>query len=378
MLKYIIFAIIILLIGLVLLKKYYPSVYKILCKFCREIIKRIILAITVLITGDSRYPFNRENGENLKDTSSGQIDIARLKEEIAACKKLFSEEKLKVDKLKKKNDELNDILANREKELHESKKEIESLHDDKRSLQIKIEDQDCLIQKQNSQIEIQNKDINALRYEIKDLKGRFTPVNRTTVAERFCTEFYDVSNLLKEVEEKALHFVSALETDSTSSIVVEYFKNKPKISDDIYTWYLTLNGAGVLSGTAGMDVRSLKNDSDIVLYLRRHAFTEYYRPVSSHLLLMIEKIRTHTESAEYRAEFAKLAERLVKSLSEHEIDVLYLQAGMIYTLDEYSDLTIEPVNDNHPSNYILEVLHYGVNHRALDVIREKTEVKMNL
>lgn len=377
MLKYLIFAIIILLIGLVLLKKYYPSVYKILCKFFREIIKRIILAITVLITGDSRYPFNRGNGRN-KDTSSGQIDIARLKEEITACKKLFSEEKLNVDKLKKKNDELNVILANREKELHESKKEIESLHDDKRSLQIKIEDLDCLIQKQNSQIEIQNKDINALRYEIKDLKGRFTPVNRTTVAERFCSEFYDVSNLLKEVEEKALHFVSAFGTDSTSNIVVEYFKNKPKISDDIYTWYLTLNGAGALSGTAGMDVRSLKNDSDIVLYLRRHAFTEFYRPVSSHLLLMIEKIRTHTESAESRAEFAKLAERLVTSLAEHEIDVLYLQAGMIYTLDEYSDLTIEPVNDNHPSNHILEVLHYGVNHRALDVIREKTEVRMNL
>ena len=179
MLKYIIFAIIILLIGLVLLKKYYPSAYKILCKFCREIIKRIILALTVLITGDSRYPFNRGDGGNLKDTSSGQIDIARIKEELTACKKLFSEEKLKVDKLKKKNDELNDILANREYELNESKKEFESLYDDKRSLQIKIEDQDCLIQKQNSQIEILNKDINTLRYEIKDLKGRFTKKNPT-------------------------------------------------------------------------------------------------------------------------------------------------------------------------------------------------------
>lgn len=378
MLKYIIFAIIILLIGLVLLKKYYPSAYKILCKFCREIIKRIILALTVLITGDSRYPFNRGDGGNLKDTSSGQIDIARIKEELTACKKLFSEEKLKVDKLKKKNDELNDILANREYELNESKKEFESLYDDKRSLQIKIEDQDCLIQKQNSQIEILNKDINTLRYEIKDLKGRFTPVNRTTVAERFCSEFYDVSNLLKEVEEKTLHFVSAFETDSTSNIVVEYFKNKPKISDDIYTWYLTLNGAGALSGTAGIDVRSLNTDSDIVLYLRRHAFTEYYRPVSSHLLLTLEKIRTHLGSLERQAEYKALSEHLVTSLAEHEIEVFYLAAGMIYNLEEYSDLTINPTNDDYPSNYIVEVLHYGVNHRTLDVVREKTEVKMNL
>lgn len=378
MLKYIIFAIIILLIGLVLLKKYYPSAYKILCKFCREIIKRIILALTVLITGDSRYPFNRGDGGNLKDTSSGQIDIASIKEELTACKKLFSEEKLKVDKLKKKNDELNDILANREYELNESKKEIESLYDDKRSLQIKIEDQDCLIQKQNSQIEILNKDINTLRYEIKDLKGRFTPVNRTTVAERFCSEFYDVSNLLKEVEEKTLHFVSAFETDSTSNIVVEYFKNKPKISDDIYTWYLTLNGAGALSGTAGIDVRSLNTDSDIVLYLRRHAFTEYYRPVSSHLLLTLEKIRTHLGSLERQAEYKALSEHLVTSLAEHEIEVFYLAAGMIYNLEEYSDLTINPTNDDYPSNYIVEVLHYGVNHRTLDVVREKTEVKMNL
>ena len=378
MLKYIIFAIIILLIGLVLLKKYYPSAYEILCKFCREIIKRIILAVTVLITGDSRYPFNRGDGGNLKDTSSGQIDIASIKEELTACKKLFSEEKLKVDKLKKKNDELNDILANREYELNESKKEIESLYDDKRSLQIKIEDQDCLIQKQNSQIEILNKDINTLRYEIKDLKGRFTPVNRTTVAERFCSEFYDVSNLLKEVEEKTLHFVSAFETDSTSNIVVEYFKNKPKISDDIYTWYLTLNGAGALSGTAGIDVRSLNTDSDIVLYLRRHAFTEYYRPVSSHLLLTLEKIRTHLGSLERQADYKALSEHLVTSLAEHEIEVFYLAAGMIYNLEEYSDLTINPTNDDYPSNYIVEVLHYGVNHRTLDVVREKTEVKMNL
>lgn len=378
MLKYIIFAIIILLIGLVLLKKYYPSAYEILCKFCREIIKRIILAVTVLITGDSRYPFNRGNGGNFKDTSSGQIDIARLKEELTACKKLFSEEKLKVDKLKKKNDDLNDILANKEYELNESKKEIESLYNDKRSLQIKIEDQDCLIQKQNSQIEIQNKDINTLRYEIKDLKGRFTPVNRTTVAERFCSEFYDVSNLLKEVEEKTLHFVSAFETDSTSNIVVEYFKNKPKISDDIYTWYLTLNGAGALSGTAGIDVRSLNTDSDIVLYLRRHAFTEYYRPVSSHLLLTLEKIRTHLGSLERQADYKALSEHLVTSLAEHEIEVFYLAAGMIYNLEEYSDLTINPTNDDYPSNYIVEVLHYGVNHRTLDVVREKTEVKMNL
>ena len=139
-----------------------------------------------------------------------------------------------------------------------------------------------------------------------------------------------------------------------------------------------MNGAGALSGTAGIDVRSLNTDSDIVLYLRRHAFTEYYRPVSSHLLLTLEKIRTHLGSLERQAEYKALSEHLVTSLAEHEIEVFYLAAGMIYNLEEYSDLTINPTNDDYPSNYIVEVLHYGVNHRTLDVVREKTEVKMNL
>ncbi len=339
MLKYLIIIIILILVGLVLLKKYNPPIYCIVCRISRKVVTRIAKALTVLAIGESDVSAKRIKEDAFLPYKN---KIKELSAEIEEQKYHLSKERTISHKLRESITILNENLIKAERDKDE-------------------------------QI-AQNKSLQEI---ISDLKGRFTPVNITSVAKIFCSEFYEVSGIMKEVEAKILNLVSLQNDDKLFKLVVEYFNNKPQECDDIHTWYLTLNGAGVLTGTAGMDVRSFKRDEDVLIYLRRHAFTEYYRPLSSHLLLLLERIRTRVREDLVCTEYETLSDYLVSSLSHHNIDVIYLQSGMIYTLEDYSNLSIKEANNgNHPANYIEEVLHYGVNHREIDIIKDKTEVRM--
>lgn len=309
------------------------------CRISRKVVTRIVKALTVLVTGES------------------DVSVKGIKEDVILPYK---------NKIKELSAEIEVQKSHLLKEKANSNKLQESITILNENL-IKVErDKDEQVAKNKSLQEI-----------IADLKGRFTPVNITSVAKIFCSEFYEVSGIIKEVEAKILNLVSLQNDDKLFKLVVEYFNNKPQECDDIHTWYLTLNGAGVLTGTAGIDVRSFKRDEDVLIYLRRHAFTEYYRPLSSHLLLLLERIRTRVREDLVCTEYETLSDYLISSLSHHNIDVIYLQSGMIYTLEDYSNLSIKEVdNGNNPANYIEEVLHYGVNHREFDIIKDKTEVRM--
>lgn len=309
------------------------------CRISRKVVTRIVKALTVLVTGESDFSAKGRKEDVILPYKN---KIKELSAEIEKQKSLLLKEKTSSHKLRE-------------------------------SITILKED---LIKAQGVKEEqiAQNKSLKGI---IDDLKGRFTPVNITSVAKIFCSEFYEVSGIIKEVEAKILNLVSLQNDDKLFKLVVEYFNNKPQECDDIHTWYLTLNGAGVLTGTAGIDVRSFKRDEDVLIYLRRHAFTEYYRPLSSHLLLLLERIRTRVREDLVCTEYETLSDYLISSLSHHNIEVIYLQSGMIYTLEDYSNLSIKEVdNGNNPANYIEEVLHYGVNHREFDIIKDKTEVRM--
>lgn len=309
------------------------------CRISCKIVSRIVKALAVLVTDESDF------------SAKG-----RKEDVILPYKNKIKELSVEIEKQKS-------LLLKEKTSSHKLRESITVLKEDLIKAQRVKEEQIA-----------QNKSLKGI---IDDLKGRFTPVNITSVAKIFCSEFYEVSGIIKEVEAKILNLVSLQNDDKLFKLVVEYFNNKPQECDDIHTWYLTLNGAGVLTGTAGIDVRSLKRDEDVLIYLRRHAFTEYYRPLSSHLLLLLERIRTRVREDLVCTEYETLSDYLISSLSHHNIDVIYLQSGMIYTLEDYSNLSIkEADNGNNPANYIEEVLHYGVNHREFDIIKDKTEVRM--
>lgn len=339
MLKYLIIIVILILVGLFLLKRYNPPIYSMVCRISCKIVSRIVKALAVLVTDESDF------------SAKG-----RKEDVILPYKNKIKELSVEIEKQKS-------LLLKEKTSSHKLRESITVLKEDLIKAQRVKEEQIA-----------QNKSLKGI---IDDLKGRFTPVNITSVAKIFCSEFYEVSGIIKEVEAKILNLVSLQNDDKLFKLVVEYFNNKPQECDDIHTWYLTLNGAGVLTGTAGIDVRSFKRDEDVLIYLRRHAFTEYYRPLSSHLLLLLERIRTRVREDLVCTEYETLSDYLISSLSHHNIDVIYLQSGMIYTLEDYSNLSIkEADNGNNPANYIEEVLHYGVNHREFDIIKDKTEVRM--
>lgn len=339
MIKYIILATSLIMVGLLLLRKYNPPIYSMVCRISRKVVTRIIRALIVLVTGESAISSKATKDDIILPYKE------KIKELSAVIEKQSSRllhEKASSNKLQESISLLKENLVKAEKEKHE------------------LIEQKIFKEK-----------------TIADLMGRFTPVNITSVAKIFCSEFYEVSGMLKEVEAKILNLVSSQNDDTLYKLIFEYFNNKPQECDDIHTWYLTLNGAGVLTGTAGMDVRTFKRDEDVLIYLRRHAFTEYYRPLSSHLLLLLERIRNRVREDLVCTEYETLSDYLISSLSHHNVDVIYLQSGMIYTLEDYSNLSIKEANNgNHPANYIEEVLHYGVNHREFDIIKDKTEVRM--
>ena len=326
---------------LVALRYYAPAAYHVTISYTIRILKGFVYATVQF--------FKYVQGEPSQTRLSDQETINQLSS--------------KISELQKANDYSTNQLKSVQFLLDETTKKLELCVDEKNDIALKLEKKDIEFDK--------------LLENYDEIRGRLYPVSLKHVSEVFCQEFEKISSII-EITESHLYELAKKETPSLDNCqLLNYIQSKQ--NDDVNTfhsWYLTLKYASSLTGVGALDIDSYTNYKEQVNYLRRNAFTRYYRPILSSLLLCLEHYRVLSVN---KLEWNSAIMQIVEGLKEYNIDVNYIATGAKYESTAIDNIMItESKNANVPVGIVEEILSIGINTLELDVPIQETEVIMNL
>ena len=324
----------------VALHQYAPVVYHAVISYTIRILKGLIYA--------SVQFFKYVQGKPGQTRLSDQEAISQLSSKISELQKAYDSTIIQLQSV--------------QLQLNESSKKLKSCTDEKNDIALRLEKKD--------------KDFHELLESYDEIRGRFYPVSSEHVSEVFCQEFEKITSIIEKTE-SSLYELSKTEPLSENHQLLVFLKSKQ--NDDIISfhgWYLTLKFASSLTGVGALDIDSYTNYKEQLDYLRRNAFTRYYRPVFSSLLLCMERYRVQSVN---KQEWNSAIMLTIGELKNFNIDVNYIPTGAKYESTSIENIIIiESNNANAPVGVVEEVISIGINTSELDVPVQETEIIMNL
>ena len=326
---------------LVALHQYAPAAYHIIISYTIRVLKGLIYAIVQFL----KYVQGKPGQTRLSDQET-------------------------INQLSSKNSELQKAYDSSIKQLQsvqllleKSSKKIKSCMDEKNDITLRLEKKD--------------KEFEKLLENYDEIRGRLYPVSSEHVSEVFCQEFEKITSIIEKTESFLYNHAKKKEPSHDDHQLLNYLQTKrQKDVSTFYGWYLTLKYASSLTGVGALDIDSYTNYKEQVDYLRRNAFTRYYRPILSSLLLCLEQYRVLSVNKE---EWNRAIMKTIGELKDFNIDVNYIPTGSNYKSNAIDNIIItESKNEKSPVGVVEEVISIGINTSALDVPIQETEIIMNL
>lgn len=325
---------------LVALHQYAPAVYHAIISYTIRILKGLIYA--------SVQFFKYVQGK------PGQTRLSDL-EAISQLSSKNSELQIAYDSIIMQ-------LQSVQLQVNELSKELKSCTDEKNNIALRLEKK--------------NKEFDKLLKNYDEIRGRLYPVSSEHVSEVFCQEFEKITSIIEKAE-SFLYELSKTEPLPENHQLLVFLQTKQ--NNDIISfhgWYLTLKYASSLTGVGALDIDSYTNYKEQIDYLRRNAFTRYYRPILSSLLLCMEQYRVQSVN---KQEWNSAIMNTIGELKNFNIDVNYIPTGAKYESTSIDNIIItESKNANAPVGVVEEVISIGINTSELDVPIQETEIIMNL
>lgn len=325
---------------LVALHQYAPAAYHVIISYTIRVLKGLIYAIVQF--------FKYVQGKPGQTRLSDQETINQLSSKNSELQKAYDSSIKQLQSVQ--------LL------LEESSRKLESCVDEKNGIALRLEKKD--------------KEFEKLLKNYDETRGRLYPVSSEHVSEVFCQEFEKITSIIEETE-SFLYDHTKKEEPSLNYQLLNYLQTKQlKDVSTFYGWYLTLKYASSLTGVGALDIDSYTNCKEQIDYLRRNAFTRYYRPILSSLLLCIEQCRVQSVN---KQEWNGAIMQTIEGLKAFNIDVNYIPTGAKYESNAIDNIIItESKNANAPVGVVEEVISIGINTSALDVPIQEAEIIMNL
>lgn len=325
---------------LVALHQYAPAVYHAVISYTIRILKGLIYA--------SVQFFKYVQGKPGQTRLSDQEAISQLSSKNSELQKAYDSTIMQLQSV--------------QLQLNESSKKLKLCTDEKNDIALRLEKK--------------NKEFDKLLENYDEIRGRLYPVSSEHVSEVFCQEFEKITSVIEKTE-SSLYELSKIEPLSENHQLQVFLQSKQ--NNDIITfhgWYLTLKYASSLTGVGALDIDSYTNYKEQIDYLRRNAFTRYYRPILSSLLLCMEQYRVQSVN---KQEWNNAIMHTIGELKNFNIDVDYIPTGAKYESTSIDNIIItESNNANAPVGVVEEVISIGINTSELDVPVQETEIIMNL
>ena len=326
---------------LVALHQYAPAAYHVIISYMIRILKGLIYSTVQF--------FKYVQGKPGQTRLSDQETINQLSTNISELQKAY--------------DYSTKELQSVQFQLNETTKELKSCVDEKNDIALRLEKKDTEFEK--------------LLENYDELRGSFYPVSLKHVSEVFCQEFEKILSIIEKTESFLYEQVKNEESSLENQQLLNYLQTK--LNNDVTTfhgWYLTLKYASSLTGVGALDIESYTNYKEQIDYLRRNAFTRYYRPILSSLLLCLEQYRVQSVN---KQKWNGAIMQIVERLKELNIDVNYIPTGAKYDGTAIDNIIItESKTANAPVGVVEEVISIGINAPDLNVPIQETEVIMNL
>lgn len=326
---------------LVALHQYAPAVYHAVIIYTTRIIKGLIYATVQF--------FKYVQGKPGQTRLSNQETIKQLSTKISELQKTYDSNIKQLQSLRL--------------QLEESSKTLKSCMDEKNEISSKLEKKDIELKK--------------LLESYDEIRGRFYPVSSEHVSEVFCQEFEKITSIIERIESFLFELVKKEESSLEKHPLLNYFQTKrQKDVNTFYGWYLTLKYASSLTSVGALDIDSYTNYKDQIDYLRRNAFTRYYRPILSSLLLCMEQYRVQSVN---KKEWDGAMMKAFDGLKMFNIDVNYIPTGAKYESNSIDNIIItESKTANAPDGVVEEIVSIGINTPELNIPIQETEIIMNL
>lgn len=325
---------------LVALHQYAPTVYYAIISYTIRVLKGLIYATV--------HFFKYVQGKPGQMRLSDQEAISQLSSKNSKLQKAYDSTIMQLQLV--------------QFQLNELSKKLKSCTDEKNDIALRLEKK--------------SKEFDKLLENYDEIRGRLYPVSSEHVSEVFCQEFEKITSIIYKTE-SFLYELSKTEPLSENNQLLLFLQSKQ--NNDIISfhgWYLTLKYASSLTGVGALDIDSYTNYKEQIDYLRRNAFTRYYRPILSSLLLCMEQYRVQSVN---KQEWNSAIMHAIGELKNFNIDVNYIPTGAKYESTSIDNIIItESKNANAPVGVVEEVISIGINTSELDVPVQETEIIMNL
>jgi len=287
-------------------------------------------------------------------------------------------------KIQSKDKATDSRIESAQNQIYNLKKCIEQIEEQKKDLEEKNSTLSILNDSLLSQSTAEKKGKEMLQQQLDDLLDGSILLSQF-VSCSFCEEYKQIAKIIDAGIYSILVFLETLsrskEEGSLKLIdeIVELLRNSlsQESVQHVKQWFYSLDTAKVIKGQAVIDLKSKRSEDTQLTYLRQNAFLDYYRPVLSSLLLVLEHVRYL--SPELSSKATKYIKYINETIKEFGFEVLYIPTGTVYEGDDFSTLDINAIsNASAPSNYVSKVIKIGINSKEFTVPIEKTIIEMNI
>lgn len=217
--------------------------------------------------------------------------------------------------------------------------------------------------------------------DLKTVAKKLFPVAEDSVAFPFCQFFQHLERIFRSSFSSLVEVICSLdrfETSKAFNSLGSYLNVEDSLGQSqIMQWYVLLVTSSAVTAEAASDIEH-KSDEEVLHYLQRIAFENYFRPKIASFLLLCEHIRLNI-TKEDEASVISIIEDFLLTLETYGIRVIYCRIGAIIDDINYNDIEIhvpDEFDKVSSKNMVTDVIKYGVNCQSFGCEGDQTIVEM--
>ena len=226
-----------------------------------------------------------------------------------------------------------------------------------------------------------NSDLKEKVKALKEVARKLYPVSEESVSKPFCQFFQNLDHLVLNTFKDVTDILSSMEDGCPIRVfesIASYLETEETLArSTTKKWHSLLLTSSAVTAEAALDIEH-KNDEEILGYLTRVSFEQYFRPKIAAVLLLCEHVRASV-SGSSESSIRSVVDGFLSTLKSYDIVVPYCKAGDVLDNVDYKDYEIR-VPDDSPvgadRNTVLNIIHYGVDYSLADCSDDKTIVEM--
>lgn len=233
----------------------------------------------------------------------------------------------------------------------------------------------------NGELSCLNSDLQEKVNALKEVARKLYPVSEESVSKPFCRFFQNLDHLILNTFQDVTDILGSMEDGCPVPVfesIASYLETEETLArSTTKKWHSLLLTSSAVTAEAALDIEH-KNDEEILGYLTRVSFEQYFRPKIAAVLLLCEHVRASV-AGNAESSIRSVVDGFLSTLRSYDIFVPYCKAGDVLDNVDYKDYEIR-VPDDSPvganKNTVLNVIHYGVDYSHADCSNDKTIVEM--